>query len=135
MAIWNASQLNQNDTGTYGPRIAELRTSSNWSTNQIVDYSGFFRDTTDSVKYDQTHNFASNAYLDENGTLNASYGKYNGTSLPIKINRDFVMVPNEPFLVVRYTLTNPSTTTAYTWNVLDQVHLNNTASINNVSAS
>src|SRR5579859_4892172 len=40
-AIWNASKLNQNDTGTYGPRIAELRASNQWSTNQIVDYTGF----------------------------------------------------------------------------------------------
>lgn len=134
-AIWEASKLNQNDTGTYGPRIAELRSSNQWSTNQIVDYSGFFQDSTDSVKYDQTHNFASSAYLDENGALNAAYGQYNGTTLPIKINRDYVMVPNEPFLVVRYTLTNPSTTTAYTWKVLDQVHLNNTASSTNVAAS
>jgi hypothetical protein len=85
IAIWNASKLNQNDTGAYGPRIAELRSSSAWSTNQIVDYSGFFQDTTDSVKYDQIHNFDSSAYLDENGALNSTYGKYSATTLPITI--------------------------------------------------
>jgi len=58
-AIWNASKLNQDDTGTYGPRIAELRASNQWSTNQIVDYTGFFDDATDNVKYDQAHDFAS----------------------------------------------------------------------------
>ena len=133
-AIWNASKLNQNDTGSYGPRIAELRSSNEWSTNQIVDYTGFFQDATDSVKYDQAHDFASSAYLDENGVLNSTYGAYNGSSTPITIKRDYVMVPNEPFLVVRYTLTN-SSSTSYNWKVLDQVHLNNTSSSTNVSAS
>lgn len=133
-AIWMASKLNQNDTGTYGPRIGELRTSNQWSTNQIVDYSGFFKDATDSVSYDQIHNFASSAYLDENGVLNSTYGTYNGSTLPITIKRDYVVVPNEPFLVVRYTLTNAAST-PYTWNLLDQVHLNNTSSSTNVSAS
>ena len=134
-AIWNASKLNQNDTGTYGPRIAELRLSNQSSTNQIVDYTGFFQDATDNVKYDQAHDFASSAYLDENGVLNTTYGQYNGSNTPITIKRDYVMVPNEPFLVARYTLTNPSTTTAYSWKVLDQVHLNNTSSSTNVAAS
>ena len=134
-AIWNASKLNQNDTGTFGPRIAELRAGNQWSTNQIVDYTGFFQDATDSVKYDQAHDFASSAYLDENGVLNTAYGQYNGASTPITVKRDYVMVPNEPFLVVRYTLTNPSTTKAYSWKTLDQVHLNNTSSSTNVAAS
>lgn len=133
-AIWNASQLNQDDTGSYGPRIAELRASNQWSTNQIVDYTGFFEDATDNVKYDDAHDFASSAYLDQNGVLNTTYGAYNGSAAPITIKRDYVMVPNEPFLVVRYTLTN-SASTPYNWKVLDQVHLNNTSSSTNVSAS
>ena len=135
MSIWNASKLNQNDTGTYGPRIAELRSSSNWSVNQINDYSGFFQDTTNSVKYDQIHNFNSSAYLDENGVVNSTYGTYSGSTLPIQIKRDYVAVPNQPFLVVRYTLTNPSLTSSVNWKVLDQVHLHNTSSTTNVSAS
>ena len=114
-AIWNASKLNQDDTGDYGPRIAELRSSNQWSTNQIVDYTGFFDDATDSVKYDQAHDFASTGYLDENGVLNTTYGDYNSAAMPITVKRDYVMVPNEPFLVARYTLTNPSTTTSYSW--------------------
>ncbi|MBR7834282.1 hypothetical protein KDL01_13485 [Actinospica durhamensis] len=134
-AIWNASELNQDDTGDSGPRIAELRASNQWSTNQIVDYTGFFEDATDNVKYDQAHDFASSAYLDENGVLNTTYGQYSGASTPITIKRDYVMVPNEPFLVVRYTLTNPSSSTAYNWKVLDQVHLNNTSSSTNVAGS
>ena len=122
-AIWMAPKLNQDQTATYGPRIAELHYSGNWSVNQIVDYSGFFIDQTDCVKYDSPQNFTSTAYLDQSGVL---HGTYNGVATPIQMSRDFVMVPNEPFLVVRCTLTNPSTTTSYNWNVLDQVHLNNT---------
>ena len=80
-----ASKLNENDTGTFGPRIAELHSSSNWAVNQINDYSGFFQDTTNSVKYDQIHNFNSSAYLDENGVVNSTYGR-SGFTLPIQIN-------------------------------------------------
>jgi GH15 family glucan-1,4-alpha-glucosidase len=134
MAIWMASKLNQNDTGTYGPRIAELRYSNAWSTNQINDYSGFFRDETGSTKYDQIHNFASTGYQDENGVMHSSYGQYSGSSTPIGIQRDYVLVPNQPFIVVRYTLTN-SGGSSRVWNVMDQVHLNNLATSTNVAAS
>lgn len=134
-SIWMASKLNQNDTGTFGPRIAELHSSSNWAVNQINDYSGFFQDTTNSVKYDQIHNFNSSAYLDENGVVNSTFGTYSGSTLPIQIKRDYVAVPNQPFLVVRYTLTNPSTTTSVNWKILDQVHLHNTSATTNVSAT
>ena len=67
--------------------------------------------------------------------LNGDYGTYNGSSTPIQMSRSFVLVPNEPFMVTRYTLTNPSSTTSYNWNVLDQVHLNNTNSSDNVAGS
>ena len=134
-AIWMAPKLNQNQTATYGPRIAELHYSGNWGVNQIVDYTGFFRDETDSVKYDSPQDFTTTGYMDENGALHGAYGTYNGSSTPIQMNRDFVMVPNEPFMVVRYTLTNPSATKSYNWNILDQVHLNNTNNSDNVSGS
>ncbi|MCU1489752.1 MAG: hypothetical protein JWM85_1157, partial [Acidimicrobiaceae bacterium] len=134
-AIWMAPKLNQTETATYGPRIAELHYSGDWGVNQIVDYTGFYRDETDHVKYDQPQNFTTTGYLDENGVLHGSYGTYSGSSTPIQMQRDFVMVPNEPFMVVRYTLTNPSSTTSYNWNVLDQVHVNNTNTADNVSGS
>jgi GH15 family glucan-1,4-alpha-glucosidase len=134
-AIWMAPKLNPLATATYGPRIAELHYSGNWGVNQIVDYTGFFRDTTNSVKYDAPQNFTTTGYVDENGVLNGSYGTYSGSATPIQMKRDFVMVPNQPFMVVRYTLTNPSATTSYNWNVLDQVHLNNTNTAYNVTGS
>lgn len=134
-AIWMAPQLNQEETPEYGPRIAELHYSGNWSVNQIVDYTGFFIDETDDVKYDQAQDFTTTGYLDEDGVLNGNYGAYNGASTPIEMSRDFVMVPNQPFMVTRYTLTNPSSTTSYEWNLLDQVHLNNTEDSDDVSGT
>lgn len=134
-AIWMAPQLNQEETAQYGPRIAELHYSPNWSVNQIVDYTGFYIDDTDNVKYDQAQDFTTSGYLDQDGVLNGNYGTYNGSATPIEMSRDFVLVPDEPFMVVRYTLTNPSSTKSYNWNVLDQVHLNNTDESDDVSGS
>lgn len=119
-----ASMLNQNDTSNYGPRLGEFHYASDWPTNQIVDYSGFFRDETNAVKYDQIHNFASNGYLESSGILNSQYLTYSGSSLPVSISRNYAMVPNENFVVVQYTLTN-TTSSPITWNVLDQVHFSN----------
>jgi len=75
-ALWMAPKLNQTQTATYGPRIAELHYSGDWGVNQIVDYTGFFRDTTDNVKYDQPQNFTTTGYLDQYGVLHGTYGTY-----------------------------------------------------------
>ncbi len=135
MAIWMASKLCNNDnSGTYGPRIAEFRYSGDWSVNQIVDYSGFFRDETNGVKYDQTHNFNSEAYYDENGVLNTNYLEYGENSLPgIKISKDYVMVPEKDLLVARYSLKNTGNKDL-TYSILDSLHVKNTSS-NDISAS
>lgn len=121
--IWMASKLNQNDSGSYGPRLGELHYSSDWATNQIVDYSGFFRDETNAVKYDQIHSFDSSGYIDSTGILNSQYLKYNSSTLPVTINRNYAMVPNQNFMVVQYNINN-TTASPITWNVMDQVHFN-----------
>jgi GH15 family glucan-1,4-alpha-glucosidase len=131
--IWMASQLAQTDTNTsYGPRLAELHFSPNGTAssgsdvNQIVDYTGFFRDETHGVKYDQVHGFSNaTGYLDSGGVLRSDYGTYNGQSMPVTIGRDYAMVPNQHFMVVTYRLKN-TTGSAVTMNILDQLHLNNT---------
>lgn len=134
MGIWMASKLNQNDSGNYGPRLGELHYSSDWSTNQIVDYSGFFRDETNAVKYDQIHGFASSGYLDSGGILNSQYVNYNGAALPVTITRNYATVPNQNFMVVQYNITN-ETASSINWNVMDQVHFNNKNATVNQSAS
>jgi GH15 family glucan-1,4-alpha-glucosidase len=129
MAIWKASKSSDNDTtSTNGPCLSELRYSSNWNVNQIQDYSGFFRDETNSKKYDQTHNFDSEGYYDENGVLHNNYLTYNGSVLPgMEISKDYVYVPNQNFIVTRYTLKNTGTT-SINYSILDMIHPNNTTS-------
>ncbi len=124
MNIWMASKLSQNDTGTYGPRIGEMRISDDYTTNQIVDYSSFFRNETSSTKYDQPHNFNSEAYYDNNGILRTKYLDYSGTNMPITVTKDFAMVPNDNFTVATFTFTNP-TGSAIDYNMLEQIHVNN----------
>lgn len=131
-----ASHLNQNDKNTaYGPRIAELHMAGQWPTNQINDYSGFFIDNTSGTKYDQINPFKSSAWIDSSGTLHSEYVSYNGQGLPFQLARSYSMVPNQPFLVTRYRVYNPSASQTLTLNILDQVHLNNTQSATNVTGS
>lgn len=122
--IWMASELAQTDTGTYGPRIGEMRIDNNYSVNQIHDYSAFFRDETNSVKYNEPHHFASEAYYDDGGILQTRYLDYNGSNLPIVIEKDFAMVPNEDFMIAKYTFTN-NNAASINFNLLEQIHVNN----------
>lgn len=140
--LWMAPQLAQTDSNTqYGPRLGELHYSPSGASaasavNQIVDYTGFFRDETHGVKYDQVHNFGSaTGYLDSGGVLRSDYGPYNGTATTVTIGRDYAFAPNQHFLVVQYRLHNPGAS-AVTMNVLDSLHLNNTGSTGqNVAAT
>ncbi len=134
-AIWMASHLCQNDTNTtYGPRIGELHYAGNWAQNQIVDYSGFFLDNSANAYYDQINNFTAQAWINSQDELRSNYLSYGGNSVPIEIQRNYVMPPGEPFMVVQYHLTNPGSTPV-TWSVLDQVHLNNVNPNVNVTTS
>jgi hypothetical protein len=122
--IWMASQLDQNDDGPYGPRIAEMRIADDWNTNQIVDYSDFFRDETHGIKYDQPHPFRTQAWLDEGGILRTSYVDYAGMPLPLTITKSFAMVPGQNFTVATLTFAN-SSGRAIDFGMLDQIHVNN----------
>lgn len=124
IGIAMAAKLAQTDTGTYGPRLGELRFSGSWSTNQIVDYSAFFRDETNSDKYNIISDFESDLWYDSTGAALQTYGDFDGSAPPVSATREYLAVPGEPFIVVRYTATN-GTASSLTWNVLDQVHLNN----------
>ncbi|HEX7056820.1 MAG TPA: glycoside hydrolase family 15 protein [Bacilli bacterium] len=124
MNVWMASKLAQTDTGTYGPRIAEMRISKDFNTNQIKDYSGFFRDETHTVKYDQIHNFNSQAYYDDGGVLRTQYLDYSGSNMPVTVTKDYAMVPNRGITVATYTFTNNSTS-PINYNLLEQIHVNN----------
>jgi len=124
MAIAMASELTQVDVGTYGPRLGELRYSGDWALNQIIDHSAFFRDETSSTKYNQIHDFDSSLQYDASGAAVQTYLDYDGAPTPVEATRSYLAVPGKPFVVVRYAATNTGGS-SLTWNVLDQVHLNN----------
>lgn len=143
VGIWMAGKLTQTDPSGFGPRLGELHylrgSLARRSVNQIVDYTGFFRDESSGTQYTRVENFASQAWFENDaknaGTLTANYLTFKGATLQprLRISRSFAAPPNQPFFIVRYTLMNP-TSDALTFNVLDQVHLNNLDQSKNVHA-
>lgn len=126
VAIHMASKLSNADTGTYGPRLAELHYSADWPTNQLVDATGFFRDETGGTvtKYTNAHAFDSEAWMESDGTLTVRYLNYNGAGVPVQITKQYALVPNQNLLVIKYTFQNLTNGTR-TFNFLEQAHLNN----------
>ncbi len=134
VGIWAARRLAQTDTAQRGPGLIELHylggRSSTWSVNQIVDYNGVFRDETGGHRYTAVSNFESQAWFetgkDDAGTLYTDYLSYDGAAVQprCKITRRYAAVPEQPFVVVRYTLEN-TTGDKLTFNVFDQMRLEN----------
>ncbi len=134
VGVWKAGKLCQIDPSTAGPRLGELHylrgTLARRNVNQIVEYSAYFRDETNNEKYTNAGNFDSEGWFESGtsqaGILTTNYLTYSGggTQPRLQISRSFAAPPNQPFFVVRYTLTNP-TSQSVTFNVLDQVFLNN----------
>ena len=143
MGIWQAGKLTQLDPSGSGPRLGELHylpaSLARRGVNQIVDYTGFFRDETNSIKYTSAWGFTAEAWFESGaadaGILTTNYVAHNGAPMQsgVQVSRSFAAPPNQAFFVVRYTLSNPSATTV-TFNVLDQVHLNNLDPSKNVHA-
>lgn len=132
VAIWRASLLTQTDTA-HLPCITELHYLGGPTTaaaqNQIVDYTGFFRDESAGITYDKAGTLDAQAWFESEpgvaGTVTSKYiGFAGGPGTRLQIERSFAAVPHQPFLVVRYTLTNP-TNAPLDFNLLDQVHLDN----------
>lgn len=134
MAIWQAAQLCSEDTAMRPPRISELRLSSNWSVNQINDYTGFFIDATSGSNYSNGEKFESEGYFDENGILRTNYLRFDGNyPSGIEISRDYAALPNMSAIVTRYTVKNTSSGEK-TVKILDMLNPSNTGS-GNISAS
>jgi GH15 family glucan-1,4-alpha-glucosidase len=134
VAIWKARKLTQTDPARRGPCLGELHflggPAPSWPVNQLVDYAGFFRDESGGFSYTHIENFDSEAWFENGaadaGTVTTNYLTYQGaaTQSRCQITRSYAAVPNHPFIVVRYTLTNP-TGQAIVFNLLDQIHLAN----------
>ena len=143
VGIWEAGKLTQLDTSQFGPHLAELHylsgTLERRGVNQIINYTGYFRDETNNAKYTSVENFDAEAWFENEsasaGVLTTNYLGFNGADIQpqLDISRSFAGPPNEPFFVVRYSLTNPGEQIV-TFNVLDQVHLNNLDLSKNVHA-
>jgi GH15 family glucan-1,4-alpha-glucosidase len=135
IAIWKANHLAQTDTSLHPPGIRELHylggAAPNWQVNQIVDFSAFFRDETAVIKYTDSNNFETAAWFESDasnsGMLTTDYRRYVGLSSPpkCKISRTYAFPPKQAFVVARTILGN-QTEGNLVWNVLDQLHVNNT---------
>jgi GH15 family glucan-1,4-alpha-glucosidase len=133
MGSWQSRQLTQL-LGTQATGLRELhyfggpRTSARAS--QIVDHAGFFRDETDGHSYTLAANFDTEAWFEDSsaaaGVMTVRYLTYRTAAVQprCKISRSYAAVPNQPFFVVRYSLSNP-TAASIEFNLLDQVHVNN----------
>jgi hypothetical protein len=136
VGIWMASHLAQTDTADHGPGLCELHFfgahATGWPISQIVDYNGTFRDETGGQLYTEAANFDSDAWISNNpasaGTLVTRYLSYSGAAVQPRcdITRSYAAVPQQPFLVIRYTLAN-TTAGDLTFSVLDQARCNNVA--------
>jgi GH15 family glucan-1,4-alpha-glucosidase len=132
VGIWKAARLTQLDQAPTAPCLRELHylrgSLARRTVNQIVDYSGFFRDETNHVSYTHATDFDSEAWFesgtDDAGLLTTNYLNYQDQATSVRISRSFAAPPNQPFFIVRYVLTNPGAG-EIELNVLDQVHLNN----------
>ena len=139
IGIWMANHLAQTDTTDRGPGLCELHYlgahASGWPVSQIVDYNGAFRDETGQYQYTQPASFDSEAWISNDpataGTLVTRYLSYVGAAVQPRcdITRSYAAVPQQPFMVIRYTLTN-NTSGDLTFSVLDQVRCNNLAASN-----
>ena len=137
IAIWKARRLAQKDTVDRGPGISELHflgaRASGWPISQIKGYTGAFRDETGNQRYTEIDNFETDAFVSGDtgtaGSLVTRYLSYCGAEVQPRcdITRTYAAVPQQPFLVIRYTLTN-TTASDLEFSLLDQVVCNNTVS-------
>jgi hypothetical protein len=134
VAIWQANRLTPTDQVDRGPGLTVLHylggRASNWPVNHILAHTGAFRDESAPQLYTEPARFGADAWLenapDRAGALTTRYTQYRDAVVQPRctIERHHVAVPGQPFLVIRYVLTNP-TSEDLIWSVLDQLRLNN----------
>jgi GH15 family glucan-1,4-alpha-glucosidase len=132
LAIHYSRQLYKADTDNFGPYLAALHNSADWTTNQIDGATAFFGadvvggggltgperppttcKSSGEVKGDDApvdpevrQSYPSVMCFDDGGILHVEYLRETELGLPIQIEKSYAMTPNQRFLVVRYTLTN-----------------------------
>jgi hypothetical protein len=136
LAVHYARQLNKSDPEILGPYMSALNNSADWATNQIDGATAFFGadvvggggqigpdkppttcQSSGQVTGDNApvyppvdpampQTFPSVMCFDDGGILHVEYLGETELGLPIQIEKSYAMVPNQHFMVVRYTLTN-----------------------------
>jgi hypothetical protein len=109
-----------------GPRLGELRWKGDWQTNQIQQATGFLRDNTTKTAYTSFKRspFETNQSLGTDGVVSVDYLTFGETPLPAGVSKQYALVPNEDFLLVRYTIENV-TRTDHTFSMLEYVRPHN----------
>lgn len=139
VSLWKDPDLNSetellNDgPGLYELRYYEKTASDNYNQNQIDNYSTFIRNETDSTKYMNGEKFRSTGYFGLDGILYNEYVSYDSSALKPQITKAYAAVPNENFIVTKYTVKNTYSTTK-TFKLLDLLKVNNEG-IGNISAT
>jgi hypothetical protein len=135
VAIHQARQLYKKDTHLFGPDLVALQSAIDWPVNQIDGATAFFHadvvgggdngqitgsddsaspcESSGTVQGDDAaanpgirQSYPSVMCFDDGGVLNVVYLRESQLGLPIRIEKSYAMVPNQHFLVVRYTVTN-----------------------------
>ncbi len=121
------------------PRLGELHWKGDWPTSQVQEATGFLRDDSVGMAYtypcDQAQSgcaytnfsrnpFQSNQSMGTDGVATVDYLSWGETPLPAGVTKQYALVPNENFLLVRYDLSNV-TGADHAFSMLEFVHPNN----------
>lgn len=132
LAIHYARKLYAKDSHLFGPYLSALHSAVDWPVNQIDGATAFFHadvldgssggapeqpptlcDSSGEVKGDDApadpglrQSYPSVMCFGDDGVLNVEYVREGERGLPIHIQKSYAMVPAQPFLVVRYTVSN-----------------------------
>lgn len=137
--LWKDSYLNSETSvlgdgpGLYELRFYEGNSTDDYDQNQIDNYSTFIRNETDSTKYMNGEKFRSTGYFGTDGILYNEYQTYDGDYLKPEITKAYAAVPDENFIVTKYTIKN-TYSSQKTFRILDMLKVNNEGT-GNISAS
>ena len=158
LAIHYARQLYKDDPRLFGPYLAALHNAVDWPVNQIDGATAFFSaevldgaqltgperpptlcESSGEVTGDDApadpglrQSYPSVMCFGDGGVLNVEYLRETERGLPIQIEKSYAMVPNQRFLVVRYTLINnipPEDNKSVRVRFTEVVDLNNKAAL------
>lgn len=130
VAIWKDTYLNSETAllhdgpGLYELRFYEKTAADDYNQNQIDNYSMFAINETDNIKYTNGEKIRSTGYFGIDGVLYNDYETYDGAEMQPQISKAYAALPNENFIVTKYTVKNTYDSTK-TFKILDMLNVNN----------